>query len=958
MHLPFSIYRSVECVRLPSAADHYTLCKQIALLTARSLSQVGQVIARSENIMIRSTFCLLSVICCCLQVFVEESHAVAASDDAYVHKYDEANSSKPIVVIGGIVPVHESANDGRHCGDITSSFQRSEAIAYAVDQVNKDPNVLPGIRLGFEVRDSCRLINVGLEQALKFISDRRIAPLSNLTYGVSGVVGASLSSVSIAVANLFQLFEVPQISFSSTAQSLSNTDLYKYFLRTVPPDNFQARALADLVAYFNWTYVVAVNSGDVYGREGIQEFIDIIESRNDTLRGCKAVAIEIPFPSTDDTIADYENAVQTLTQQYISNATVIVLFGHSPTAEGLLDAVAERRNRDPAFANQSSDLVWIGTDAWGDRLDDEHLAIAQNVLSVNPKQNSSEGFDEYFKSLHISNHSANPWFEEYWEYYFNCSLNDPTNMCDTANQHISANTGRRYKQQSAISFAIDAVNAFAHAIHNLVTEKCDSYELCNDIVEVEDGPSVIRAPLLLQYLLNVSFPGESDDLVQFDENGDKIGDYWIKNLHINEGRYEVVNIGTWRSNNDDEPVEIFGDVVWNGMAGRPESICSWPCKGGEFQEFVQGQDCCFNCAVCPDERDISDGTVCKQCDLTEIANDNKTDCIPIPVTYFGFSSALAIPAVILTCLGIIATCSVIVVLAVFYGHRIVKASSRELSGMLLAGILLCYCMPFFFMIKPSAPICAIRRFGVGFCLALCLSALVIKTIRIHRIFNRPITKSNNSLPLISPLSQVVLTLMLLLVQVAFAVVWLVAEIPSASVDYNNIHDDKTVELRCDASPYAGIGISLGYNIVLLFVATYFAFRTRKIPKNFKETKYINFTAYTLGIVWLAFIPIYFGTVSLGTTYQITSQVYAIVFSATTILSCFFIPKLYYLFLSVSGKITETSTQQQQQRKSSIAYLEELRVTTCKDLKHNGTLADNSTSFQSYADCATQTDTEE
>ena len=34
---------------------------------------------------------------------------------------------------------------------------------------------------------------------------------------------------------------------------------------------------------------------------------------------------------------------------------------------------------------------------------------------------------------------------------------------------------------------------------------------------------------------------------------------------------------------------------------------------------------------------------------------------------------------------------------------------------------------------------------------------------------------------------------------------------------------------------------------------------RKIPENFNESKFIGFTMYTTCIIWLAFVPLYFGT---------------------------------------------------------------------------------------------------
>ena len=48
---------------------------------------------------------------------------------------------------------------------------------------------------------------------------------------------------------------------------------------------------------------------------------------------------------------------------------------------------------------------------------------------------------------------------------------------------------------------------------------------------------------------------------------------------------------------------------------------------------------------------------------------------------------------------------------------------------------------------------------------------------------------------------------------------------------------------------------------LITVCTIYAIKTRKVPENFNEAKFIGFTMYTTCIIWLAFIPLYFGTAS-------------------------------------------------------------------------------------------------
>ena len=71
-------------------------------------------------------------------------------------------------------------------------------------------------------------------------------------------------------------------------------------------------------------------------------------------------------------------------------------------------------------------------------------------------------------------------------------------------------------------------------------------------------------------------------------------------------------------------------------------------------------------------------------------------------------------------------------------------------------------------------------------------------------------------------------------------------------------DRRTAILRCKTTNTA-IVMSLLYNMLLIALCTVYAFKTRNIPENFNEAKYIAFTMYSTCIVWLAFVPIYFGT---------------------------------------------------------------------------------------------------
>lgn len=188
------------------------------------------------------------------------------------------------VIIGALFSVHHQPSAERvaerKCGDVREQYgiQRVEAMFFTLDRINSDQNLLPNITLGCEIRDSCWHSSVALEQSIEFIRDSLISirddkdgskwcidgtpsnqpPPSKKP--IAGVIGPGSSSVAIQVQNLLQLFNIPQIAYSATSIDLSDKTLFKYFLRVVPSDTLQARAMLDIVKHYNWTYVSAVHT--------------------------------------------------------------------------------------------------------------------------------------------------------------------------------------------------------------------------------------------------------------------------------------------------------------------------------------------------------------------------------------------------------------------------------------------------------------------------------------------------------------------------------------------------------------------------------------------------------------------------------------------------------------------------------------------------------------------------
>ena len=828
-----------------------------------------------------------------LMVSCQEDLVYRGTGVDYNGRHNSYTINNQTVILGGLFSIR--TNENNECAHVrTNIIQIIEAMALTTDRINNNNTFLPGITLAYEIRDTCILPNYALEQSLSLITARELLE-NGMSAGVSGVVGTSFSSVSIPVASLLRLFKIPQISYAATAEVLSDKSRFDYFFRTIPPDSLQARAIAAVIIKFNWTYIIAIHSDDDYGKGGIAALQNELESANLSSRTlCPGSVIPV---STSATSKNYVEIVEKINKEWVANSSVVILFAQLSNAEGIFEAVLQKQVDDAEFAKRN--ITWIGSDSWGGRVPPRYNKIARGSLSTIPQVRSSEDFDEYFLSLHPSrNNTRNPWFNEYWEQIFNCSLGGQNSIdrdsCNLDNQIQSRENG--YHQTSFLPLVIDAVNAFAHALHNMQKDKCPGSEgLCSKILaETRLQGRVIKGDLLLRYLQNVSFEGTSADRIEFDNNGDQQGGYNIMNLQVNSnGSYSYINVGNWYHNRI-TPLIIHSDIQWKhsiNSSDVPESICSRPCGGGEYPQPVVNQaECCWTCKQCGGPRQVSDGLECRECDLGFRPSEDKTSCVYIQPNFLTWSDPLAIIIMILSLLGIAATTFVIVVFIIYRKEHLIKASSRELSSILLCGIMLCYLLPFVYIAKPSPASCAIRRFGVGFCFSLCFSALLVKTNRIHRIFNQK-SITLQAPPLINPQSQLFFTALLVSIQVLIAVVWLVVERPNTIF----LYDDFTTELLCSENPFIGLSVTLAYNLLLLLVTTYFAFRTRKVPQNFNEAKFINLTVYTLCVLWIAFIPTYFITTALRTSFHTGSLVIAIILSATVTLCCLLLPKVYFLF---------------------------------------------------------------
>ncbi|XP_034966553.2 metabotropic glutamate receptor 1 isoform X1 [Zootoca vivipara] len=807
------------------------------------------------------------------------------------------------VIIGALFSVHHQPPaekvPERKCGEIREQYgiQRVEAMFHTLDIINSDPVLLPNITLGSEIRDSCWHSSVALEQSIEFIRDSLISIrdekdalgrcLPDPAYHhqvrekkpIAGVIGPGSSSVAIQVQNLLQLFDIPQIAYSATSIDLSDKTLYKYFLRVVPSDILQARAMLDIVKRYNWTYVSAVHTEGNYGESGMEAFKELAAQEG----LCIAHSDKIYSNAGEKS---FEKLLQKLRDR-LPKARVVVCFCEGMTVRGILMAMKR--------LGVLGELVLIGSDGWADRDEviEGYEAEANGGITIKLQSPDVVSFDDYFLKIRLETNTRNPWFPEFWQHRFQCRipghpLENPNFQKNcTGNESLEEN----YVQDSKMGFVINAIYAMAHGLQSM------HHALCPGHIGLCDAMKPIDGSKLLDFLLNSSFIGVSGEEVRIDENGDAPGRYDIMNLqHIEANQYDYVYIGTWHEgvlNIDDNKIQM-------NKSGMVRSVCSDPCLKGQIKVIRKGEvSCCWICTACKENEFVQDEFTCKACDLGWWPNTELTGCEPIPVKYLQWSDIESIVAVAFSCLGILVTLFVTLIFALYRDTPVVKSSSRELCYIILAGIFLGYICPFTLIARPTVTSCYLQRLLVGLSSAMCYSALVTKTNRIARILAGSKKKICTRKPrFMSAWAQVLIASILISVQLTLVITLIIMEPPFPILSYPSI---KEVFLICNTSNL-GVVAPVGYNGLLIMSCTYYAFKTRNVPANFNEAKYIAFTMYTTCIIWLAFVPIYFGS-----NYKIITTCFAVSLSVTVALGCMFTPKMYIIIAKPERNVRSAFT---------------------------------------------------
>ncbi len=131
--------------------------------------------------------------------------------------------------------------------------------------------------------------------------------------------------------------------------------------------------------------------------------------------------------------------------------------------------------------------------------------------------------------------------------------------------------------------------------------------------------------------------------------------------------------------------------------------------------------------------------LCNGCKDGQRTNANQTLCLDNPILFLHWNEVMGIILSITSGLGLLITMYFCCIYFKYSHTPTIKATSTELSYVLLFGISCCFSCTYLYIAKPTNVLCLARVIMMGVTFSIFVGSLLTKTNRISRIFNRKLS---------------------------------------------------------------------------------------------------------------------------------------------------------------------------------------------------------------------------
>nr|XP_034957707.1 vomeronasal type-2 receptor 26-like [Zootoca vivipara] len=838
------------------------------------------------------------------------------------------------LIIGGIVSqncyvffdVFFKEHPSQNLFDISSMvpkfYQHVLALAFAVKEVNENPNILPNITLGFHIYDSYYDARMTYRTTLDLLFKMRTFVPNykcDTQKTLISTIGGLGHDTTFHMADTLGLYKIPQFAYGSFPPVESDASNVPSFYRMVPNEAHQFVGIIRLLKHFGWTWIGLFAMNDNSGEHFLQTLEPLL-SQNGI---CSAFTQRIPEQLHIDNVYEMHDIASNMYVQIRDNkVTTFIVYGESLAITALRTIIflSDPTNKE----NTSFIKVWIFT-AQTDFISMGFLKfwnvlLFQGAISFTIHSQNLLAFQEFLQSIKPPWTQRDGFFKKFWEQAFDCvfpKLDAPmevNGMC-TGEERLQ-NLPRTLFEMSMTghSYSIyNGVYTVAHALQNIYSPRSkqrtlgrskrlkfqdlkpwqyriayvglcqatmppdrlrqtessfrgNSLELRCSMSQVRSGTSQLHP-----VLHDISFNNSAGEIVSFTDQREMGGGFDIMNTVTFPNRsFLRVKVGWVDSDAVDGKEFIIHEdkIMWHNGFNQYDCV---PCPEGKIS----------------DQNDMDD---CFRCPENQYPNKKKNGCISKTLSFLSYEEPLGVSlAFVAVSFSLVTT----LVLGTFIQHKdtpIVKANNRDLTYILLITLLLCFLSSLLFIGHPGKVTCLLRQptFGIVFSVAVC--CVLAKTITVVVAFMA--TKPGSSMrKWVGKRLTNSVVLFSSFIQVIICIGWLITFPPFPALDMLSLTEETIVQ--CNEGSVTLFYCVLGYMGLLAIASFIVAFAARKLPDSFNEAKFITFSMLLFCSVWLSFVPTYLSTKGKS---MVVVEIFSILSSSAGLLGCIFAPKCYIIVL--------------------------------------------------------------
>ncbi|NXB72044.1 TS1R3 protein, partial [Donacobius atricapilla] len=744
------------------------------------------------------------------------------------------------------------------------------AMRFAIEQINNSSSLLPGVTLGYDMYDTCFEPLVALQPSLLFLTRKGttgIGVLCNYTEyqpRVAAVIGPHKSDLCLLTAKLFSSFLIPQVSYGASSESLSNTELYPSFYRTVPSDKNLVEAVVLLLRHFGWNWVATVGSDDEYGRGAQALFLSMAGSDDICIAFEGLIPTDLAEPDARRQLDDTVRLINS------TQVNVVVLFAYSAPARALLER---------SIGMGLGKKVWVGTEAW--MLSDIAASIPNiqsigTVLGFAMSAGTVPGFHEYVAELFGSVEQ-----EEFCRRSRELSGPPNAEAPDTRCPQCDSVTLGDVRPALAVTTAHAvhvAVYSVAHALHGALG--CTSRGC---------PKTPVRSWQLLHFMNTLPFEVNGQSF-RFDQSHGTNTGYKLIFWAWRDGTLTYLPVGDY-----DQSLHIRRSQIQFHTADKkePRSECFRRCQPGQFRRIKGFNLCCYDCTDCSEntfwsstgERmtrpklQSSGHTLGKEKQRKHHPKHPLSPVRPLPearTALAALTAALSGAAALL-----------------FLKHLrtpLARLSGGGRSPFALLWLLLQSLSCCLYVGRPSAARCALQQLSYALCLNGCFSTLAPKALEMALAAELP-RRAPRLLRWVSGGRAWLLVAASLLAQAALCFCHLRLGPDFLVADYESLPSE--VLLVCGTQSWAAFALLHGLNGCLALLCFLCTFMVQTPGKRYNAARGITFATLACFVVWIFFLVAF---ATLRTVLRAVTQICAILATTLGILGSYFVPKCYILVL--------------------------------------------------------------